>query len=147
MRARPLREPRADGERHVVDDAGRVLLTRRGIEPASGCGTRPGGFIEAGEEPADARRGVSSARRPASPSRSGGVLGIYPDRYGDGAPTLNIFYTARVLGGGEGAPRDDVTEIGWFEPDALPGELAFPNGKRAVAEWRLWRAAQPATDL
>ena len=35
-----------------------------------------------------------------------------------------------------------MTEIGWFEPDALPAELAFPNGERALAEWRVWRAAQ-----
>ena len=43
--------------------------------------------------------------------------------------------------------RDDVTEIGWFEPDALPEELAFHNGERALYEWRLWRAARSATDL
>jgi hypothetical protein len=77
----------------------------------------------------------------------GDLLGIYPDRYGDGAPTLNIFYAASVVGGDPGEPRDDVTEIGWFDPGALPSELAFPNGERALAEWRLWRAARSATNL
>ena len=40
----------------VVERDGRVLLTRRGIEPRLGMWDTPGGFIEAGEEPAEALR-------------------------------------------------------------------------------------------
>ena len=35
----------------------------------------------------------------------GDFLGIYPDRYGDGAPTLNVFYAAQVVGEGDGRRR------------------------------------------
>ncbi len=130
----------------IVERDGRVLLTRRGIEPRLGMWDTPGGFIEAGEEPPDALR-RELLEETGLEIEVGDFLGIYPDRYGDGAPTLNVFYAARVVGDGDGRPRDDVTEIGWFEPDALPAELAFPNGERALAEWRVWRAARSATDL
>ena len=130
----------------VLERDGRVLLTRRGIEPRLGMWDTPGGFIEAGEEPAEALR-RELLEETGLTIEVDDVLGIYPDRYGDGAPTLNVFYTARVTGGGEGEPRDDVTELGWFEPGALPSELAFANGERALAEWRLWRAARSATNL
>jgi len=130
----------------VVERDGRVLLTRRGIEPRRGMWDTPGGFVEAGEEPAQALE-RELLEETGLTIEVGELLGIYPDRYGDGAPTLNIFYVARVTGAGEGEPRDDVTEIGWFAPDALPAELAFANGERALAAWRLWRAAQSATNL
>jgi ADP-ribose pyrophosphatase YjhB (NUDIX family) len=130
----------------IVERDGRILLTRRGIEPRLGMWDTPGGFVEAGEEPAAALR-RELLEETGLTVEVGELLGIYPDRYGDGAPTLNVFYTARVVSGGEGEPRDDVTEIGWFAPDAVPAELAFANGERALAEWRLWRAAQSATNL
>jgi ADP-ribose pyrophosphatase YjhB (NUDIX family) len=125
----------------VVRD-GRVLLTRRGIEPRLGLWDTPGGFVEADEDPEDAVRrelleetGIEiEIERP---------LGIFADRYGDGPPTLNIFYVARVVAG-IGEPRSDVTELGWFEPDRLPAELAFANGERALAAWRSSRAARSA---
>jgi 8-oxo-dGTP diphosphatase len=111
----------------IVERDGRVLLTRRGIEPRLGMWDTPGGFIEAGEEPPDALRRELL-------EETGLAIEV-----GD--------FAARVVGDGEGTPTDDVTEIGWFEPDALPAELAFPNGERALAEWRVWRAARSATDL
>lgn len=39
----------------VVDDAGRILLLNHVLRPASGWGV-PGGFLDAGEQPADAAR-------------------------------------------------------------------------------------------
>ena len=130
----------------IVERDGRVLLTRRGIEPRLGMWDTPGGFIEAGEEPPDALR-RELLEETGLEIEVGDFLGIYPDRYGDGAPTLNVFYAARVVGDGDGRPRDDVTEIGWFELDALPAELSFTNGERALGEWCVWRAARFATDL
>jgi 8-oxo-dGTP diphosphatase len=130
----------------VVERDGRVLLTRRGIEPRRGMWDTPGGFVETGEDPVEALR-RELLEETGLAVEVVDFLGIYPDRYGDGAPTLNVFYAARVIGGGQGEPRDDVTEIGWFEPDAFPAELAFRNGERALAEWRVWRAARSATDL
>ena len=40
----------------IVDDAGRLLLGRRAIEPFAGFWDLPGGFVEEGEHPLDALR-------------------------------------------------------------------------------------------
>jgi hypothetical protein len=51
--------------------------------------------------------------------------------------TLNIYYHARA--GDRVAPPDphETSEVGWFEPDALPPEIAFPHHAEAVlAAWR-----------
>jgi hypothetical protein len=62
------------------------------------------------------------------------------DTYGEGgASTLNIFYSAEVIGE---APetleaKDDVAELAWFPLDALPLDgFTFEDGKRAIADWR-----------
>ena len=56
-------------------------------------------------------------------------LGTFMDVYGDGegaASTLNLIWTARVVGGSERA-ADDAAELRWFDPSDLPPsqELAF----------------------
>ena len=121
----------------VVDEQGRVLLTRRGIEPFRGTWDLPGGFIRPGED------GEAAARRELLEETgleiaTGPVLAIVPDRYGpQGGPTLNIFYVARVVEG-DAQPASDVAEIGWFDPDALPprGQVAFACVAAALARWR-----------
>ena len=83
----------------IVERDGRVLLTRRGIEPPP----RDVGHARrlhrgrARSRPEALRREL---REETGLDDRGRVdfLGIYPDRYGDGAPTLNVFYTARVVG-------------------------------------------------
>jgi hypothetical protein len=66
-------------------------------------------------------------------------VGVWVDRYPYAtheAATLNLYWTARVLGGSP-APADDVSELGWFAADAFPAEeeLAFH-----IAEvLRTWR--------
>jgi ADP-ribose pyrophosphatase YjhB (NUDIX family) len=122
----------------VVDDRGRVLLTRRAIEPYKGLWDIPGGFLEEGEDPLDALR---------RELREETGLQVEPEdylfatvhRYGDepgAAWTVNFIWTARLVGG-EPAPADDVSELGWFEPDELPApeELAF-TGADVLSRWR-----------
>jgi hypothetical protein len=61
------------------------------------------------------------------------------DRYGD-APdashTINLYWTARIARG-EPHPDDDVTELRWFDPGALPppGDLAFHLAD-VLSAWR-----------
>ena len=62
------------------------------------------------------------------------------DRYGGDSTaeaTLNLYWTARVLGG-EPEPADDVSELAWFEVDELPGpdELAFENVPLVLEAYR-----------
>jgi ADP-ribose pyrophosphatase YjhB (NUDIX family) len=122
-----------------VDDRGRVLLTRRAIEPRVGAWDLPGGFVEEHEHPLDTlrrelREETGLEVEPSTP------LGIWMDRYGGestASSTLNLFWTARVLGG-EPRAADDVSELGWFRPDELPAddELAFECIALVLAAWR-----------
>lgn len=125
----------------VTDADGRLMLLRRAKEPWQGRWDIPGGFCGGDEHP------LECAAREAR-EESGfeveitGFLGLWLDRYpdpGDTGPpkvTLNAYYHARV-GAEAGAPDDETIEVGWFEPDALPPEIAFPNHAEAVlAAWR-----------
>lgn len=120
----------------VVERDGRILLTRRGIEPFLGMWDLPGGFVEAWERPQEAVR-----RELAEETRLDvavtGLVGIFPDVYGaGGGTTLNIVYAAAVVSG-DGEPASDVSELGWFEPDELPApaEFAFASCAEALAAY------------
>ncbi|MEP6640325.1 MAG: NUDIX hydrolase [Gaiellales bacterium] len=121
----------------LVDDHGRVMLTRRGIDPFRGMWDLPGGFMRPGEDAEQAARrelleetGLEIAVRR--------VLAIIPDAYGpEREPTLNIFHLARVVAG-IARPAADVSEIGWFGADELPqrSEIAFRCVGDALERWR-----------
>jgi 8-oxo-dGTP diphosphatase len=116
----------------VVRD-GALLLTRRAKEPLAGWWDLPGGFVDPGEHPAETVR-RELREETGLDVEPGELIGIFTDVYGDGGvTTLNLFYEARVLGGQE-RPADDVSELGWFPLDRVPvGEIAFRNGRDAVA--------------
>jgi 8-oxo-dGTP diphosphatase len=126
----------------VTDGDGRLLLLRRAKDPWKGRWDIPGGFCDADEHP------ITTAEREAREETGfevevTGFLGMWLDRYPDPSDaehprvTLNAYYHATA--GAALAPPDDAetTELGWFEPDALPPEIAFPHHAEAVlAAWR-----------
>jgi ADP-ribose pyrophosphatase YjhB (NUDIX family) len=120
----------------IVDDGGRVLLSRRAGEPGEGLWDLPGGFIDEGEYPLDALR--RELREEAGVEiQPGAFLAGVPDRYGDdGAWTLNLYWEARVASG-EPRAADDVAEFRWFSREALPRreEFAFPNTVELLESW------------
>jgi len=123
----------------VEDEAGRVLLARRAVEPYRGLWDTPGGYLEEGEHPLDGLRRelLEETGLTVEPMD---FLGAFMDWYGDAADanaTLNLFWTVRVVSG-EAAPDDDVAELRWFEPDELPPEeeLAFTLLPSVFAAWR-----------
>ena len=124
-----------------TDEEGRALLVRRAGEVFHGYWDLPGGFLEEGEHP------LAALRRELEEETGLGVepeefLGVWIDRYtdapdADDAPsTINLYWTARIVGGDEQA-ADDASELRWFRADELPGpdELAFHIGD-VLAEWR-----------
>lgn len=118
----------------------RLLLARRAREPFHGYWDIPGGFLDPGEHPEAAvvRELEEETGLTVVPTR---LLGLYADTYGpNGHPTITAYYVARVVGGSE-RPADDVSELGWFDPDELPAEIAFAHAPAVLADWKraLWR--------
>jgi 8-oxo-dGTP diphosphatase len=112
---------------------GRVLLTRRAIEPARGLWTFPGGYVDWGEEVAAAARRemVEEVHLDIAP---GGLVGIYS--YPE-APVVIVVYHATVPDGLEAEPNDhEVLELAYFAPDEIPWEaLAFRSTHEALRDW------------
>ncbi|MGI9187305.1 MAG: NUDIX hydrolase [Gaiellales bacterium] len=123
----------------VVDEHGRLLLGRRGIEPRLGLWDIPGGFCGPAETP-EACAVRELLEETGCSIEVTGMLGHLIDTYGDdGDHTLNVIFTARILSGTPVA-ADDVAELRWFTLDDLPRdeELAFRNTAEAI---RLLRSA------
>ncbi len=125
-----------------VDAEGRLLLARRARPPYAGRWDVPGGFLDEGEHPLAALRRElrEETGLEVEPDE---FLGIWMDWYRDdpsaqgASATLNLYWTARVLGGSP-RPDDDVSELRWFRPEELPAkdEVAFVNVAEVIDLWR-----------
>ncbi len=127
----------------VVHD-GRLLLTRRAIDPWRGMWCAPSGFCDGDEHP------IACAEREALEEaavrvRVVGYLGHWIDEYLPGEPggvepqyCAVSYYHAVPLG----EPRavhdgNEVVEVAWFAPDELPADVSPPgNGPRIYSAWR-----------
>jgi 8-oxo-dGTP diphosphatase len=121
----------------IVDDAGRVLLGRRAVEPAAGRWDILGGFMEEDEQPLETLRREMREELGVEIEPADFVAAV-ADRYGeDGHATLNLCWTARVVGG-ELRLSDELAEVRWFARDELPrgDELAFANCAALLAAWK-----------
>ena len=118
----------------LIERDGRLLLVRRGVEPAKGMWDIPGGFIDYDESAEEAaRREIleETGLRLANLRYRASVADVYGPR---NPPTLNLCFAADVAGGGP-RPQSDVVELGWFGPDALPEHLAFRHQKELLSIW------------
>jgi 8-oxo-dGTP diphosphatase len=118
-----FRDPKVGVGVVVHDEQGRLLLVRRGVDPAAGKWALPAGFVDAGEDPRDA------ARREAVEETGlevvvGKVVDVYPGEAGSGV-TFFLSFEAEIVGGTLQA-GDDATDVGFFAADDLP-ELAFAS--------------------
>lgn len=128
----------------LVTHEGKLLLVRRSFEPWKDCWDIPGGFCEPDEHPQH-----TAAREAWEETgirvRITGFLSIWMDSYGYASrpdeelpSTMNVYYHAVPLGAVEARPdATEVSEIGWFAPDALPDVIAFPAHELLVL--RAWR--------
>jgi ADP-ribose pyrophosphatase YjhB (NUDIX family) len=133
--------PKPCGGALATDGDGRLLMVRRAHDPYMGCWDIPGGFSEKHEHPADTA--VRELREETGlEGETTGLVGIWMDDYGDtGEVCMNIYFTARITGGSERPQPGEVAELGWFAPDELPENLAFPQHERLVLD--AWRARRP----
>jgi 8-oxo-dGTP diphosphatase len=122
-----------------VDADGRILLVRRAAEVYHGYWDLPGGFVDEDEHP------LGTMRRELREETGLEVeplefLGVWMDRYSEddsGPSTLNLYWTARVVGG-EPTAADDVSELRWFARSELPPpeEIAFRNVAMVLEPFR-----------
>lgn len=105
----------------VVQDQ-RVLLVRRATEPFRGLWTLPAGFINGGEDPAEAAARECLEETGLS-VRVMRVYDIVAGREHPRGADFVIVYQAEILSG-ELKAEDDADAVEWFDREHLP-ELAF----------------------
>ena len=106
----------------------RVLLIQRGNAPFAGSWALPGGFVEQGEQVAEAApRELAEETGLRVDAGSLELLGVYdtPGRDPRGW-TVSVVYIARVPGESAVAGADDASDARWFSVEELP-ELAFDH--------------------
>lgn len=106
----------------LIEQGDRVLLVRRAVDPLRGMWSLPAGFVDAGEDPAEAIRRECREETGLEVEVKGVLNVIYGQEHPRGAHIV-IVYQARVIGGDLQA-ADDVDRAAFFERSALP-ELAF----------------------
>ncbi len=119
----------------VIAD-GAVLLVRRAVDPGRGLWSLPGGYMDAGEMPAEAlQREVDEEVGLAIDV--GEMSAIFPMENGAGKRVgIVLAFRAKPSGSNRQVhPQDDVSEAGWFGPRQIPPDLAFDSTKTLIAEW------------
>ncbi len=121
-------DPKVAAAALIVED-GRVLLVRRVNEPHRGLWTLPAGFINGGEDPADAaaRECLEETGLIVRVTR---VFDIVSGREHPRGADFIIIYLAEVLGG-DMKPDDDADAVEWFDKNNLP-PLAFRATQKAL---------------
>jgi len=109
----------------------RVVLVRRGIEPAMGKWVFPGGYVDRGESVADAA--VRETREECNLTvRLSSLLGVYSYPR---SPNVVVVYTAGVIGGKLKA-GDESVEAAAFAASGIPwGDLAFSSTQDALTDY------------
>lgn len=110
---------------------GRLVLTRRAIEPGFGRWVFPGGYVDRGEDVQTAA--LREAREEAGIDVTiDGLVGIYSY---PGTTAVIIVYRARWTAGTL-VVDDESSEIRAFDVDALPwDELAFPSTRDSLRDY------------
>jgi len=117
----------------IIEQAGKVLLTRRANDPQKGLWVPPGGFVDYDENPVHAA--IRECREETGLQvEIVELLDVISSVGQVGGASIVIFYRARIAGGALAA-NDDADRVSWFGPDELP-ELAFEPTKVVLGRWK-----------
>jgi ADP-ribose pyrophosphatase YjhB (NUDIX family) len=115
----------------LIEEAGRVLLVLRDIEPGRGLWGMPGGYVDWNEHPQDAliRECMEEVRARVEPMDLLAVQHIVMGEEG----IVILPYRARLVAG-HPSVGEEVQQVGWFAPDQLP-PLAFATHRKVLQGW------------
>lgn len=114
---------------------GKVLLTKRAIEPYKGLYDTIGGFVKNGETPEEASI-RETKEETGLDIKLIDIIGFYADRYGEGGDHITpIAYVAKITGG-KLKSQDDVASLHWFQIDKPP-KMAFKSEDKMLKD--LWK--------
>jgi 8-oxo-dGTP diphosphatase len=123
-----------------VEREGRFLVLERGQEPYRGRWELPGGFVEAGESPAESvKREVfeETGLTVETPS----IIGAYTSRYGDeGKWTVDVAFHCQAPHG-EVSLSAESSDAAWVSIEQMP-PLAFAGERTAFAQFEQKLAAR-----
>lgn len=116
----------------IIKD-GKVLMSKRGIEPYKGDWDTIGGFLKSGEHPE-----VGALREVMEETgltiKITGLLGIYMDKYGEnGDDTQSNVYLAEIISG-DIKPQDDVSSLEWVNIKNNNINSNFQSVNRVLAD-------------
>lgn len=110
---------------------GRVVLTKRAIDPGRGLWVYPGGFMDQGETVREAAA-RETFEEVGLHVRVTDLIGVYSYRT---SIVVIIVFACEILGG-ELCIDHEATEVKLFRPDEIPwSELAFPSTRHALRDW------------
>ncbi len=115
----------------LIEVDGRVLLVRRANEPFRGLWTLPAGFVNGGEDPAEAAMRECLEETGLS-VRITRVLDVIAGQEHERGADFIIVYHAEVVSG-ELCAADDADAAEWFARDQLP-PLAFKATQKILLE-------------
>ena len=114
-----------------INDAGEVILLRRGIEPGMGWWAQPGGFLEVDETVTEAaiRETLEETGLLIEP---GEIIGLYTRLE---AAVVTIAFEARIVGGAAIA-TPEALEVRTFAPADIPWDgISFNTTIWALRDW------------
>ncbi|MBI4306655.1 MAG: NUDIX hydrolase [Chloroflexi bacterium] len=114
----------------LVAFEGRLVLVRRGIEPALGKWSFPSGYVDRGEV-VEAAIEREVREETGLEVRANWLVGLYSEQ---GIAVVLAVYDVTVTGG-EIKAGLEALEVGLFEAAKLP-ELAFAHDVRIVSDWQ-----------
>ncbi len=116
----------------LVQQAGRILLVRRKMNPERGKWSVPAGFVDSGEDPRETAVRETLEETNLHVAITGLVEVYFNPPHSGFASSIFIMFRAELLGG-EMQAGDDADAVGFFALDELP-ELAFASTKDVLKQ-------------